>query len=78
MASTTAELSAEVPREEYEFFREQFPQYGASKWFITTALIEFNARIREQPSLKEHVDASIQQMLAMNRLVAADAPGEGE
>jgi hypothetical protein len=74
MAREIAEFSAKVPREEYEFFRDTFPQYGASTWFITSALVEFNARLRENPSLKEHVDRSIDAMLQLNRALSEEVP----
>jgi hypothetical protein len=71
--SATAEFSAHVPREEYEFFREVFPQYGASKWFIVSALVEFNKQVRENPKYRELVNDAIAEMLAANR-ETTDAP----
>lgn len=70
MASDTTEFSSHVPTSEYEFFKENFPQYGAVKWFITNALIEFNEQVRANPTIKQQVDAAIQQMLDTSRLIA--------
>ena len=64
------EFSATVPRDAYEEFRENFPQHGAVKWFINVALLEFNERIREQPSSKQLIDASIASMMDLSRTVA--------
>lgn len=63
MKTETVEFSSSVPKEEYDFFKENFPQYGAVKWFINTALKEFNDRVRENPSLREQVNGAVQSML---------------
>lgn len=77
MASETVEFSSHVPKEDYDYFREQFPQYGATKWFITSALREFNERVRANPTLKEQVAYSIEHMLETSRLIKeATAGGE--
>lgn len=75
MAQDTTEFGAPVPTEEYEFFKENFPQYGAVKWFITSSLVEFNAQVRANPSSREQISAAIQQMVETSRLVAAAAKG---
>jgi hypothetical protein len=67
------ELSAYVPTEEYEFFRQQFPQYGASTWFINSCLAEFNARVREDPSAVEKIRKSIEAMVTLNRMNSVSA-----
>lgn len=77
MANETAEFSSHVPREEYEFFKEMFPQYGATKWFINTALVEFNERVRNDASVKNIVAHAIDHMLETSRLLReATAAGE--
>lgn len=73
MAGSTVEFGSHVPASEYEFFKEHFPQYGAVKWFINSMLIEFNEQIRQNPSVKEQIDAAIQNMLETSRLIAAAA-----
>lgn len=79
MASETTEFSSHVPTAEYKFFKENFPQYGAVKWFITSALIEFNEQVRQNPSLKEQINGAIEQMLETSRLMsqAAGAANSG-
>lgn len=63
-SSDTKEFGARVPREDYEEFREHFPElYGATAWFIRTSLKEFNKRLREDPDLKDQVHLSINEML---------------
>lgn len=78
MASLTTEIGAPVPTAEYEFFKESFPQYGSVKWFINSALLEFNERIRANPSLKEQINAAIQQMLDTSKLIAQAASEAGD
>ena len=70
MASDTTEFGAPVPTAEYKFFKENFPQYGAVKWFITSALLNFNEQVRANPTAKEHIERSIEQMVETNRLIA--------
>lgn len=62
-AKETREFGGTVPLEEYELFREAFPQYGATNWFINHALKAFNQQIRENPILKTGVDQAIDSML---------------
>jgi hypothetical protein len=69
MPNKTVEFSSLVPQAEYEFFKENFPQYGAVKWFINTMLREFNEQIRQKPLLREDVDAAIQHTMEMGRLI---------
>ena len=75
MASDTTEFGAPVPTAEYEFFKEHFPQYGAVKWFITSMLIEFNEQVRANPTTKDHINKSVEQMLQTSRLIAAATAG---
>lgn len=65
------EFGAPVPDAEYEFFKEQFPQYGAVKWFINQALIGFNEQVRANPQVKDHINGSIEQMVGLTRLARA-------
>ncbi len=53
------EFSATVPAEEYEEFKNNFPAYGAVKWFINECLSSFNRKMRENPSLKQVVTEAI-------------------
>lgn len=52
-----------VPVEEFDKFREVFPQYGATNWFINTALVRFNQLVEDNPVLKNAVDEAIENML---------------
>lgn len=52
-----------VDEAEAERFRRNFPQYGATQWFITTFLKRFNDTVEKQPSLVDTVDASIREAL---------------
>ena len=70
------EFGAPVPDDEYQYFKDQFPQYGAVKWFINQALISFNQKVRENPTAKEQIDRSIEQMIDMNRAIRAVGAGE--
>ena len=63
MSSRTVDFAARIPREPYNEFKENFPMYGATTWFIETALIEFNALVRENPSLKAHVAQAVANMV---------------
>lgn len=66
---TQVEFGARVPQDEYEFFKENFPQYGAVTWFVNTALSEFNQRLRDNPSAKEQIEKSIEALLGIKQLV---------
>lgn len=63
------EFSAHVPYEDYKEFKENFPQYGAVKWFLCGALHQFNLQVRQDPSLKQKVAAAIQELLDLDRQV---------
>lgn len=52
-----------VPAEEVYRFRAAFPQYGATQWFLTTALKRFNDEIAAHPRSVDLIDASIKSML---------------
>jgi hypothetical protein len=61
------EFSAKVPDEEYQAFKEAFPQYGAVNWFINTALHNFNEQVKANPVVTELVNRSINDMLQERR-----------
>lgn len=61
------EFSALVPLVEYERFRERHPGYGAVMWFINTALKNYNDLMDQYPELGSEVDASIKNMVDLNR-----------
>lgn len=64
----TIEFSAKVPRAAHEEFLEYVPAYGGTSWFINAALVEFNARMRNDPGqLKVVVKESVDAMLQLNR-----------
>jgi hypothetical protein len=65
------EFSALVPTPEYEKFRRRFPGYGASTWFINSALLEFNARMEQHPELQKEIEKSIEAMWGLNRMTAS-------
>lgn len=69
-AADTVEFSANVPKSEYDTFKQNFPQYGAVTWFINQALINFNEEVRRSPAAKEQIEKSIQQMVDLNRLAS--------
>lgn len=72
------EFGGRVPVDQYEQFRNTFPQYGATNWFINTALARFNQLVDENPVLKHAVDEAIDAMLdeTLER-VSAQLPQEG-
>jgi hypothetical protein len=57
------EFGGRVPAAEYDRFRDSFPQYGATNWFINKSLRRFNEYVDEHPEVKEAIDRSIDQML---------------
>jgi hypothetical protein len=60
----TKEFGASVPEEEYQRFQVRFGGfYGATKWFITTALKEFNDRVEREPTLQLQVAQAIESMV---------------
>lgn len=63
MADKKVEFSGRVPQSEFDTFREAFPQYGATNWFINMALASFNRLIEENPIIRDAVDQSIDDML---------------
>lgn len=62
-AGKPVEFGGRVPVEEFERFKETFPQYGATNWFINNALRRFNQYVEEHPEVREAVDRSIDLML---------------
>jgi hypothetical protein len=68
--SPVIEFSAKVPDEQYQAFKEAFPQYGAVNWFINTALQNFNKQVEANPAVKELVNRSIEEMLQERRQTA--------
>lgn len=65
--SEKAEFSARVPRESYEEFRRFFPGYGATTWFINTALENFLEECRKSPEAVERIQSAIDAMVQENR-----------
>lgn len=62
------EFGASVPEEEYTRFQVRFGGfYGATKWFINSALKEFNDRVEREPTLQLQVAQAIEQMVQSNR-----------
>jgi hypothetical protein len=66
--SETVEFSAKVPKDTYNEFKELVPPYGSVQWFINASLAEFVKRVKEEPTLKHAVAASVEAMLQLNRL----------
>ena len=67
MSADYAEFGAKVPREEYNKFRRNFPQYGATNWLINAAVKEVNRLVEEDASIKDIVQRAVQRMLDDNR-----------
>lgn len=64
----TKEFGAAVPEEEYFRFQQRFGGfYGATKWFITNALQQFNDRVEKEPTLVLQIQQSIEQMVQRAR-----------
>ena len=57
-------VQCRVPRSDYDRFIALFPMYGASAWFIRTAIHSFVQQMESQPDLVEQVQASIAAMLS--------------
>lgn len=76
--SSTVAFSARVPIAEYLRFKDRFPQYGASQWFINAALRAFNDRLSQEPSLEAVIEESIQSAIELNRLIALATRGIGK
>lgn len=64
------DFGAKVPEREYERFRANFPQYGATTWFINTALRRFNDEVERNPTAADLVDVAISGMVEVNRIKA--------
>lgn len=65
------EFSAKVPDEQYEdFVKNTDGIYGASTWFINTALREFNERLSQQPNLRQLIKESVATFLKERREVS--------
>ena len=73
MAEPTVEFSALVPKREFDRFKENFPQYGATKWFINAMLTAFNDRVEAEPSLRELIDEAIENSLELAKLISQAA-----
>lgn len=71
--NSKVEFGGRVPQDEYETFRENFPQYGATNWFINAALQRFNQLVEDNPIIKRAVDQAIDDMLdeTLERMSAA-------
>ena len=70
MAGKTVEFSARIDEEDYLEFLRHFggedarsAMYGASAWLIRNAVKNFNALIREQPTLIDVCRLSVQKMV---------------
>lgn len=66
------EFSAKVPRALFDKYDELVPIYGSRQWFIVAALTAFVAELERNPSLTQQVTTSVQSMLSLNRLIAAN------
>lgn len=69
--SDLIEFSGHVEAEDYKKFKENFPQYGAVKWFIGTSLRLFNEEVEKNPTAKALIERSIAEMLATDRALAS-------
>lgn len=56
------EFTAKIPREHHEAFVGLFPQYGATSWFIRTALEQFLKRVENDPTAIERIKEAINEM----------------
>lgn len=63
----TKEFGAKIPLELYDEFRELFPTYGSTTWFIENALKCFLAQVRDNPTLQEILDKAIEEMVKERR-----------
>ena len=70
MREGLVDVRGRVRKEEYDYFKTTFPQNGSVQWFISTAFVVFNQRIRENPELKADVDAAIHSMLELSHAIA--------
>lgn len=78
MPQKLIEFSAHVPEDEYRTFKQNFPQYGAVKWFINMALRQFNEECRAHPSNVELGAAAIQRGLDLEREANAAVAASGQ
>lgn len=56
------EFTGRVARPDYEEFIGRFPMYGATTWFIRTALSRFLAECQANPSLDDIIIEAIRNM----------------
>lgn len=63
MAQEYAEFGAKVPRDEYDKFRKNFPQYGATNWLINESLKEVNRMVEEDSGVRHIIQKAIQRVL---------------
>jgi hypothetical protein len=69
--AVTKEFSAKVPEEEYDrFVKNTGGTYGATTWFITTALRMFNDRMEQHPTAQEDLQAAINSFLVERKTEA--------
>lgn len=67
----TKEFSAKVPEEEYDrFVKNTGGTYGATTWFITTALKMFNDRVEQHPTMRQDLETAIQSFLVERKAEA--------
>lgn len=64
MANGKVDFGAKVPQELVEEFHANLPIYGATVWFLSEALTNFNALLREDPELRKRVTEAIEKMVA--------------
>lgn len=63
---TQVELTARVDRPDYDEFIGNLPTFGATSWFIRTAVKNFNEQCKKDPSLADKVRAAIEDMGRIN------------
>jgi hypothetical protein len=61
------DFSAKIPRHLYDEFRRYFPAYGATTWFINSALNALMESVRDDPDAVERVQKSVELMVQENR-----------
>lgn len=64
----TKEFGAKIPEDLYEEFRDLFPMYGATTWFINNSLRAFINTVRDKGTMQESITLSIKQMLEERRI----------
>ncbi len=60
---STREFGGRVSQEQFDRFKDSFPQYGAVNWFINRSLEALNRRVELNPSIKHVIDLAIDDML---------------